>query len=305
MASSSSDQDHRCDRHEPRKSEPIILAVEPYGGSVRTHSPLLPLVYWDDAVVTRGDGVFETLLLREGRACNVERHAQRFMASAKLLDLPEPNIEDWLHATTMAIEQWFAQNSCDAKCVWTYTRGRASTGHPSAWLTITEVDENVVQQRAEGVRVMTSPRGYHVDSTSVPWLILGAKTLNYASTMAALRWARANGFDDVIFTEGDRILEGATSTVITVRDKKIRTPYPGGDILPGTTQAALFEQARAAGWNCKTKDLDLEYLTEKADSVWLLSSVRVATRVRRINDVKLARPDNEDEIRELIYSALG
>ena len=61
--------------------------------------------------------------------------------------------------------------------------------------------------------------------------------------MWALRWARAHGFDDVIYTDGNTVLEGATSTVITVRGKKIRTPTAGGDILPGTTQAALFEYA--------------------------------------------------------------
>lgn len=287
------------------KHEPIIIAVEPYGGSVRDHSPLLPLVYWDDAAVTRGDGVFETILFRHGRACNLERHAQRFRESAVLLDLPEPRLDHWVHATSMAVEKWFQQSESDAKCVWTYTRGRASTGHPSAWLTITAVPDCVIEQREQGVRVMTTPRGYHIDtSNSVPWVVIGAKTLNYASNMAALRWAKKEGFDDVIFTEQDRILEGATSTVVTFRGNKIRSPFPGGDVLPGTTQAALFDYATNLGWNCKLKDMDEVYLTEKADSVWLISSVRGATRVRRINDIKLPRPDNESEIRELIEAAL-
>lgn len=290
-----------------RKMSPIIFAVEPFGGSVRDHNPNLPLVFWDDAAVTRGDGVFETLLLRDGRICNLDRHVSRFLASAKLLDLPEPNIDGWLKATIMAAEKWRSHTTDDASCVWMYTRGRETTGIPSAWLTIRPLSPTALHQRAHGVAVMTSPRGYHIDppetTEAVPWLVVGAKTLNYAANMAALRWGRAHGFDDVIYTNGDIVLEGATSTVITVRGKKIRTPTAGGDILPGTTQAALFEYATEQKWRCKEKQLVLDDLF-RADSVWLVSSVRIAARVTRINDQELPAPANEAEIRELIEAAL-
>ena len=176
---------------------PIIFAVEPFGGSVRDHNPNLPLVFWDDAAVTRGDGVFETLLLRDGRICNLDRHVSRFLASAKLLDLPEPNIDGWLKATIMAAEKWRSHTTDDASCVWMYTRGRETTGIPSAWLTIRPLSPTALHQRAHGVAVMTSPRGYHIDppetTEAVPWLVVGAKTLNYAANMAALRWGRAHG----------------------------------------------------------------------------------------------------------------
>ena len=58
------------------------------------------------------------------------------------------------------------------------------------------------------------------------------------------------------------------------------------------------------GYRCKAKPLTVEYL-EKADSVWLVSSVRVAARVTRLNDKKLKAPDNVDVIRDLIDAALG
>lgn len=297
-----------------RKYPPIIYAVEPFGGSVRDHNPNLPLVFCDDAAVTRGDGVFETLLLRDGRVCNVERHVERFLASADLLDLPLINIDGWLKATTMALDKWQAITDEDATCTWVYTRGREATGIPSAWLTVKQIPATTVQQRTTGVAVMTSPRGYHIDpqptsgaaatSATAPWLVVGAKTLSYAANMAALRWARAHDFDDVIYVNGDTVLEGATSTVITVRGKKLRTPIAGGDVLPGTTQAALFEHATTQGWRCKQKHLLVDDLY-RADSVWLVSSVRIAARVTRINDQELPAPDNEAEIWELIAAALG
>ncbi|MDO5512367.1 aminodeoxychorismate lyase [Corynebacterium sp.] len=302
-------------------SSPIIYVVEPYGGSIRRHNAALPHIYWDDAAVTRGDGVFETLLIRDGHPANLRRHLDRFRASARLMELPELNEKDWIEATREAVREWTQRSEQDAKCVWTFTRGRESTGHPSAWLTLTPVAESVLKQRKKGVKVMTSPRGFSIDTslpgveeaaeggtpTPAPWLTVGAKTLNYAANMAALRYARSRGLDDVIYVDPatGRVLEGATSTVITVRSGgKLRTPVPGGDILPGTTQAALFEHAENEGWRCKYKDMTLERLLD-AESVWLVSSVRVAVRVTELDGVKLPAPDNEEEIRDLINAALG
>ncbi|MBP3089213.1 aminodeoxychorismate lyase [Corynebacterium sp. sy017] len=313
-------REHGEHKHKP--AEPIIIAIEPFGGSIRNHRPQLPLIYWDDAAVTRGDGIFETFLLHNGKLCNFERHSARFQSSAALLDLPEPHLADWVRATELAAQQWQEQwlrrkasgadnrTQCpDARCVWTYTRGRESTGQPSAWLSLTEVSSTITQQRKHGVKAMTAARGYRMsateEETTMPsWLAVGAKTLNYAANMAALRYAKNHGFDDVIYVEGEKILEGATSNVVLVRGDKIRTPIPGGDILAGTAQAALFDYASTRGWRCKAKDLYLEDLY-RADSVWLLSSVRMGVRVRKINDMKLARPDNEQDIQSLIVSALS
>ena len=79
--------------------KPVVVVVDTFGGPIRHHNPELPLIYWDDAAVTRGDGVFETLLIRDGHACNLERHSKRFAASAALLGLPEPDAEYWRAAT--------------------------------------------------------------------------------------------------------------------------------------------------------------------------------------------------------------
>ncbi len=297
--------------------QPVILVVEPYGGSIRRHNPALPMVYWDDAAVTRGDGVFETLLVRNGQAANLRRHSRRFRASARLMDLREPDLEKWEDATRQAVGYWEAENGGDARCVWTYTRGRASTGHPSAWITVSAVPESTLRQRHTGVKAMTSPRGYSIDVAAdpsssksrrpAPWLTVGAKTLSYAANMAALRHAQAHGYDDVIYVEPStgRVLEGVTSSVVIAKKgRRLRTPTTGGGVLPGTTQAALFEHARELGWRCREKELYLDDLL-RAESVWLVSSVRMGVRVTALDDQPLSAPSNEDEIRRLISDAMA
>ena len=175
--------------------KPVVVVVDTFGGPIRHHNPELPLIYWDDAAVTRGDGVFETLLIRDGHACNLERHSKRFAASAALLGLPEPDAEYWRAATAEAIESW--PKDVDASCVWTLTRGRAATNRPSAWITVKQIPVEHLEQRHLGVSVMTAPRGFSVTATpdeAAPWMIVGAKTLSYAANMAALRHARSCGW---------------------------------------------------------------------------------------------------------------
>lgn len=289
---------------------PVIYLVEPFGGSIRRQNAQTPHVFWDDAAVTRGDGVFETVLVRGGEPRNVDKHLARFRRSAEAMGLPDPGGEQWLKATAEAIGDYVRERGAEpadveAKCVWTMTRGRETTGVPTAWLTVRPIAEDVLRQRDRGVKVITTPRGYIIDP-DVPWLGAEAKTLNYSATMAALRWARGEGFDDVIFTERgtDRVLEGATSSVIVVKKGgRMRTPAPGPGVLRGTTQAAVFELAAKRGWKCKEKDIYLSELL-KAESVWLVSSTRISARVTRLNDTKLPAPPNEAEIRELIEDAL-
>lgn len=279
----------------PRK-EPVIYVVEPFGGSIRKHSPSLPLIFVDDAAVTRGDGIFESLLVREGKISNLQRHKARFAASARALDLPAPLLDKWEQATRMAVADF--GDVGEAKCTWTYTRGRASTGRPSAWVVVQPIEPAVLEQRANGVKVMTTPRLWKVSEE------LPAKTLNYAATMATLRLARSKGFEDVIFVDPDtgHVLEGATSTVVAVKGKKLRTPA-GRGILPGTTQAALFEYASERGYRCKAKEMTVDYLLG-ADSLWLVSSVRTATPVTQLDKNSLSVPENSEEIRQLIDGAL-
>ncbi|QPK82955.1 aminodeoxychorismate lyase [Corynebacterium qintianiae] len=294
--------------------QPVIYLVEPFGGSIRRQNANIAHVYWDDAAVTRGDGIFETLLIHDGAPVNLAKHLARFRRSAEALDLPDPGVDHWVKATREAVADYYRERgeiddtSAEAKCVWTMTRGRETTGVPTAWLTVRPVDPLLLRQRETGVKTVTAPRGYTITSgaTAAPWLKVGAKTLNYAASMAALRWARKHGCDDVIYVdhEDGRVLEATTSTVIIVRkDKKLRTPAPGSEILAGTTQQAIFEYAAEQGWRCKAKDLYVDDLLS-AESVWLVSSVRKAVRVTELDGRVLSEPGRDADIRELVELAL-
>ncbi|OFO46107.1 4-amino-4-deoxychorismate lyase [Corynebacterium sp. HMSC073D01] len=229
----------------------------------------------------------------------------RFLAGAKKLQLPELGRDLVLKATAEAVEGWVEQcgeEPVDGKLVWTFTRGRASTGIPSVWMTVTDVPEGNAKLREKGVKVKLCEKGITLHPEKAPWIASGAKSLGYSATMAALRAAKAEGMDDVIWVDGDRILEGATSTVISIKGKKVRTPPSGTDVLSGTTQQAVFETLSQAGYACKEKALSVDKLKE-ADGVWLVSSVRGAVPVRSIDGHKLRR-DTPDDIARLLAEAM-
>jgi 4-amino-4-deoxychorismate lyase len=161
------------------------------------------------------------------------------------------------------------------------------------------------RQRETGIDVILLDRGYDSDvGERAPWLLLGAKTLSYAVNMAALRYARQHGADDVIFTSADgMILEGPTSTVLlahletsddgaggvrTVR--RLITPQQDSGILPGTSQGALFTAAKAAGWELGYGPLEPKDLLD-ADAVWLISSIRLLAPVNHIDGQEIGTPE--------------
>ena len=61
----------------------------------RLHDPRQPLLYADDLAAVRGDGVFETLLIRQGAPCLLEAHLARLAQSARMADLPDPEPASW------------------------------------------------------------------------------------------------------------------------------------------------------------------------------------------------------------------
>ena len=134
-------------------AERVLVTLD---GEVRDAD--VPLLHADDIGVLRGDGVFETLLVRGGRARTVEQHLSRLVSSAAAAGLPAPERDDWRLAIEVAIEQWDAEREGALRLV--YTRGREGGSEPTAFLLLTPVAERVYKVRKDGVSVVTLERGY-------------------------------------------------------------------------------------------------------------------------------------------------
>lgn len=249
--------------------------------------PDAPQLTVDDLGLMRGDGVFETVLVVDGRVRELGPHLDRLARSAAMLDLPAPDRAAWERAVRLVVEHWAGGPEMALKLV--YTRGREGSDVPTGFALGFEVDEKIRRAREAGVAAVTLDRGIDAGlAERAPWLLLGAKSLSYGINMAAVREAQRRGADDAIFVTSDgSVLEGPTSTVVAVRDRTLYTPPASIGILPGTTQAGLFRGAERAGWRVKVEPLRVPDL-RAADSVFLASSVRKITHVHTLDAHPLA-----------------
>ncbi len=274
------------------------------------HPPGTPLLFADDLAAVRGDGVFETLLIRDGRACLVEAHLGRLSHSAKLLELPDPDLSAWRHAIDLATKQWLGDTNDEAAMRLVYSRGRERGAAPTAYVAVSPVADRITAVRRDGLAAITLPRELpSAGAEKMPWLLAGAKTLSYAINMAALRHADRHGAGDVIFVSSDGyILEGPRSTVVIAAagddgNVCLLTPPPWYPILRGTTQQALFAVARAKGYDCDYRALRAADLLA-AQGIWLVSSMTLAARVHTLDGRALPRAPLTAEFAELVDAAI-
>lgn len=273
--------------------------------------PGTPLLHADDLAAVRGDGVFETLLVRDGRACLIESHLQRLIQSAKFLELPEPDLPAWRRAIDVATRQWVSSTGDEAAMRLIYSRGRESgTGPPTAYVAVNPVPDRVAAVRRDGVAAIVLDRGLPAQGIdAMPWLLAGAKTLSYAVNMAVLRHAARQGAGDVVFVSTDGyILEGPRSTVVIATEGEdgrpcLLTPPPWFPILRGTTQQALFEVARSNGYDCDYRALRVADLAA-AQGLWLISSMTLAARVHTLDGRRLPPAPFAASFAELVDAAI-
>jgi 4-amino-4-deoxychorismate lyase len=290
---------------------PVVLVfLDPAFPAGRLADASQPQLMATDQGATRGDGVFESMLAVGGAVRKLQAHLDRLGGSARALDLVIPDQDQWRTAIATGVAEHRTQHPAPSpagdelvvKLV--VTRGPEGAASPTCWVQVSRVGELGRRQRETGIDVILLDRGYDSDAAErAPWLLLGAKTLSYATNMAALRYAHKQGADDVIFTSADgRVLEGPTSTVLlahletsddgagaTRTVRRLITPQLDSGILAGTSQGALFTAAKAAGWELGYGPLEPQDLLD-ADAVWLISSIRLLAPVNHIDGKEIGTP---------------
>lgn len=260
--------------HDP--DAPAFALVDPAGAHI---SAL-------DLGITRGEGIFETISVAEGRPLALEPHLRRFASSAAALELPAPDLDAWREAILAVVAELDPSPEAYVKTV--LTPGVEGDGRPTGYAYGTQVS-GFEEARTTGIRVVLLDRGLRHDAGKTsPWLLAGAKTLSYAVNRAAVREAKRRGADDVIFLSSDGyVLEGPTSTVLVRRGGELLTPGVGLAILDGTTQADLFAFGERRGYSTGFALLTPDELAA-CDDIWLVSSVRNAAPVRELDGVARA-----------------
>ena len=254
---------------------------------VTTVDSLHPQVSVLDLGVTRGDGIFESIGVVDGRIQALEPHLARLAKSAGMLDLPTPDLDVWRAAVHRAVDEAGpAVRGAELLAKLILTRGieDANTG-VTGWVHLFEAHDYSAQRL--GIDVVTLDRGYPSDVQKSPWLLQGAKTLSYAVNLASLREAARRGADDVVFVStDDYVLEGPNSSAIALIDGvHVTTPDDFG-VLEGTTQRSFFDFVESRGGRVEYRGFTVAEL-RGADGVWLASSGRQLAPVTTLDGLAL------------------
>ncbi|WP_440711616.1 aminotransferase class IV [Herbiconiux sp. YIM B11900] len=257
------------------------------GAALRSVPVADPVVSALDSSAERGDGVFETFGVIGGRAQALRPHLDRLAGSLAQLDIAPADLGALARIVTEVAAQAPHDGEHFLKLV--VTRGRAAdAGQPRSWIVLSP-SADAEALRRDGMRLATLDRGFSSTAAQdAPWLLLGAKTLSYATNLAAGREARRRGADDALFVTSDGYaLEGTTSNLIVRRGDTLVTPDPAIGILHGTTQRAVFDFATGAGAGTRRFETLYRPLTldevRASDGAWFVSSVRLAVGITHLD----------------------
>lgn len=214
-----------------------------------------------------GDGVFETVLLKEGRPVFLQDHLQRLKTACDALEIPYPQSEnnqtldffEIIHQLSMLMK-------CDvgkASARITVSRGVSGRGlvfppmdqaNPTLMVVV-----NPFHSPPDYYKSMVSQyvRGRHALSSHY-------KTLNYLENIMAKNEATQNGCDEAIMlNEVGRIACGSTCNLFMVtKDNHLLTPSLEEGALPGITRKKILEIASTIGVDCMETEIEINRLTE-------------------------------------------
>ncbi len=207
--------------------------------------PALMVVPFDDHVVHRGDGVFESMKCEQGAVYNLEAHLQRLWRSAHAMGLTFKNGRDAVRERILECLRLAKQPNCSVRVV--LSRGPGSMGCAPAestgaalYILVYGLGKPFLERKPEGGTLRRSQV-----PVKAP-LFATVKTCNYMANALMCAEAKAWGVDFVVgVDETGHITEGCVENIGMV-SKSGRLVFPElSHILAGTTMLRVAELACA------------------------------------------------------------
>jgi para-aminobenzoate synthetase/4-amino-4-deoxychorismate lyase len=235
----------------------------------------------------RQQGVFETLLVVDGRPIELDAHLARLATSLAELfpDHPAPQLGEEIRTRTRDLELGSIRVTVAPK----------GSDRLKTQISVREVEPALVFPGSPGALLPISGR-----KAPIGWVAL--HSLAVTGGLGPHKWADRALLEDAqsglpadalpLVVDGDgTVLEASRANVFAVRGGALFTPPADGRILPGITRARTMEIARAAELDTREAELCRGDLLA-ADEVFLTSSVRGIERVCYVDGAPLSDGDD-------------
>lgn len=230
-----------------------------------------------------GDGVFETLVARNGRPFAAEEHYSRLQHSCQVTGL-SCIPEDLYHQAMAAVLK--ANGLQDARVRITLSSGDGPLGS----------DRGSAKGTVLVVATPLKPWPATEQTALVPWTrntrsaLAGVKSVSYGENVRALHWAKEKGCGEALFeNEKGELCEGTGSNIFIVRQGRLLTPPLASGCLAGITRALVLQACAEAGIACSEETIPTTEL-DLCEEAFLTSSTRDVHPLDRINERTLPAP---------------
>ncbi len=222
-----------------------------------------PAIAADDRGLLMGDGLYETLLVRNGRPARLAAHLERLRRGAAVIGLPLPDIE-----FAAAMQQVLAANRLlEGSLRLTVTRGAAPRGiappavpSPTAMIAVAAAAPPPPPARC--IVATRTRRNEHSP-------LAGIKHLNCLdSILARIEAGERDADDAILLNSAGQVAEATAANVFVVLAGRLLTPPVADGALPGIRRAEIV--ARGAVEVSLTAD-DLR----RAEAIFLTNSLGV------------------------------
>ncbi len=243
----------------------------------------------DDINFAYGFGVYETMKVRAGLMYFAERHLERLLHSARIIEL-EHEFDERLLLRALS-ELCRANELTDANIKLLLIGGEDAA---SAKLFVMALAPFFPPRKSyrDGVSAITveAERPYPQ-----------AKSLSMLTSTVAFRRARSAGaYDALLQDRNGRLTEGTRTNLFYTDGATLFTP-PAEQVLSGVTRATVIEAAEAAGYSVEERPLAADELAAY-EGFFLTSSSSKVIPIGRINDLALQVPPMVHEVAR-VYDA--
>ena len=237
-----------------------------------------PALFANDHGFLLGDGVFDSLTIRNGTPVFLDRHLRRLRAGVdRLLIANTPTDEE----LTSALFQLIEANSIDAARVRiTITPGPGPSPRDRGTQPLTVIATSPLDKAAPSVSLCTVQWTRNERSP-----LAGIKSTSWGENASILRYAATNGFDNAILCDiSGRLSECTTSNLYLVIDERIVTPSLDSGCLPGIIREVLIDEQFVSEQDLMPSDLAL------ATEIFITSSTTGVVPVHRVDERSYATP---------------
>jgi branched-chain amino acid aminotransferase len=219
-----------------------------------------------DRGFTLGDGLYETIRVRDGRLLRLDRHFARLGEGLKLLDIRLKVDENALTGAMLSVLK-ANDLTGDAVLRLTVSRGVAARGmaaDPTARPTVVISAAPYAAPQPARVMVATVTRRNAASPVS------RVKTTNCLDSILARQEAARNGADDAVLLNGEGwVAEATAANVFAVIDGVVLTPPVRDGALPGVMRAAVMSHLPLGECSLSVDDL------ARAGEIFLTSSLGI------------------------------